>query len=57
MTSFTTTIGILQGFLFFCKLRICHLNQAGITKFKYEKKNEKESGSSSKMTSSFKWPI
>ena len=57
MTSFTTTTGILQGFLFFCKLRICHLNLAGITKFKYEKKNEKDSVRSSKMTPSFKWPI
>ena len=27
----------------------CHLNVAGITKFKYEKKNEKDSGRSSKM--------
>ena len=35
----------------------CHLNLAGITKFKYEKKNEKDSGRSSKMTPSCKWPI
>ena len=34
-----------------------HLNLAGITKFKYEKKNEKDSGRSSKMTPSCKWPI
>ena len=34
----------------------CHLNLAGITKFKYEKKNEKGSGRS-KMTPSCKWPI
>ena len=32
----------------------CHLNLAGITKFKYEKKNEKDSGRSSKMTPSCK---
>ena len=35
----------------------CHGNLAGITKFKYEKKNEKDSGRSSKMTPSCKWPI
>ena len=35
----------------------CHLNLAGITKFKYEKKNGKDSGRSSKMTPSCKWPI
>ena len=34
----------------------CHLNLAGITKFKYERKNEKDSGRSSKMTPSCKWP-
>ena len=31
------------------------LNHAGITKFEDERKNEKNSGSSSKMTSSCKW--
>ena len=35
----------------------CHLNLAGITKFKYEKKNEKGSGRNSKMTPLCKWPI
>ena len=35
----------------------CHSNLAGITKFKYEKKNEKDSGRSSNMTPSCKWPI
>ena len=35
----------------------CHLNLAGITKFKYEKKNEKDSDSRSIMTPSSKWPI
>ena len=33
------------------------LNLAGITKYKYERKNEKNSGRSSKMTSSCRWPI
>ena len=35
----------------------CHLNLAGVTKFKYEKRNEKDSGKSSKMTPSCNWPI
>ena len=35
----------------------CHLNLAGIIKFKYEKNNEKDSGPSSKMTPSSKWPV
>ena len=34
----------------------CHLNLAGATKLKYERKNEKDSGRNSKMTSSCKWP-
>ena len=47
-----------SGFSFFCaNYGFCHLNLAGITKFKYEKKNEKDSGRSSKMTPSCKWPI
>ena len=33
-----------------------HWNLAGITKFEYERKNEKDSGRSGKMTSSCKWP-
>ena len=58
MTSFTTTTRILHGFPFLCKWRLfCHLNLAGITKFKYEKKNEKDSGRSSKMTPLCKWSI
>ena len=36
---------------------LCYLNLAVISKFKYEKKNEKGSGLSSKMTPSCKWPI
>ena len=35
----------------------CCLTLTGITKFKYERKNEKDSGRSSKMTPSCKWPI
>ena len=31
-------------------LVFCYLNRSGITKFKYERKNEKDSGRSSKMT-------
>ena len=35
----------------------CYLDLAGITKFKYERKNEKmDSGRDSKMTSSWNWP-
>ena len=37
--------------------RLCYLNLPGITKFKCERKNEKNSGHSSKMTPSCKWPI
>ena len=36
----------------------CYLNLTGISKFKYEKKkNEMNSGPSSKKASSCKWPI
>ena len=35
----------------------CHLILTGITKFKYGRQNEKDSGHSSKMTLSCKWPI
>ena len=35
----------------------CHLNLAGIRKFEYERKNEKDSGRSSKTTPSCKWHI
>ena len=58
MTSFTTTTRILQGFAFLCKLMLLlfkpHWNYK---RFKYEGKNEKDSGRSSKMTPSCKWPI
>ena len=69
MTSFNYYVQNLEGFAFLWKLgaslslrragrrepweRGC----AGITKFKYERKNEKDSGRSSKMTPSCKWPI
>ena len=35
----------------------CYSNLTGIRKFKYERKNEKDSGRSSKITPSCKWPI
>ena len=44
-------------FLSCANYAFCHLNLPGITKFKYEKKNERDSGLSSKMTPSCKWPI
>ena len=46
-----------SGFSFLVQNGFCHLILAVITKFKYEKKNEKDSGGSSKMTPSCKWPI
>jgi len=57
MTSFTTTTRILQSFAFLqmralaCVQKrpydgFCYLNLAGINKFKYERKNEKNSGRS-----------
>ena len=46
------------GFCFLVQIRAqCYLNLTGATKFKYERKNEKNSGHSSKMTLSGKWPI
>ena len=35
----------------------CYLKLTGVTKFKYERKYEQDSGCSSKMTPSCKWPI
>ena len=35
----------------------CYSNLTGITKFKYERRNEKDSGRRSKITPSCKWPI
>ena len=57
MTSFTTATRILQGFPFLCKLRLLSVKSRWDYKFKYEKKNEKNSGRRSKMTPSSKWPI
>ena len=46
------------GFFLSCaNYRLCYLNLAGITKFKCERKNEKNSGRNRKMTPSCKWPI
>ena len=54
---FTTMTRILQGFAFLRKLAVFVLwNLSGITKFKYERKNVRDSGRSSKMTPSCKWP-
>jgi len=39
-----------------CKLELL-LNLTGNTKLEYERKNEENSGRSSKMTPSCKWPI
>jgi len=47
----------LRVFLSCANYSFCHLNLARITRFKYEKKNEKDSGHSGKMTPSCKWPI
>ena len=44
-------------FLSYANYRLCYLNLTGITTFKCEWKNEKNSGHSSKMTPSCKWPI
>ena len=46
-----------SGFCFLVQITAFVINLAGITKFNYEKKNEKDSGRSSKMTPSRKWPI
>ena len=50
---FTTKTRILQGFAFLCK----YLNLAGMTKFNYERNNEKDSGHSGKTTPSCKRPF
>ena len=47
-----------SGFSFLVQIiAFCYLNLAGITKFKCERKNIKNSGCNSKMTPSCKWPI
>ena len=46
------------GFLLSCaNYRLCYFNLAGMTKFKCERKHEKNSAHTSKMTPSCKWPI
>ena len=47
-----------SGFSFLVQIiALCYLNLAGITKFKCERKNEINSGRSSKKTPSCKWLI
>ena len=47
--------GSSEGFALLCKLELfCYLNLTGATKFKYERKSEKNSGRNSKMTPSCK---
>ena len=54
---FTTDNQNASVFCFFVQIRaFVVLNLAGITKFKYERKNEMDSGSG-EMTASCKWPI
>ena len=54
---FTTTTRILQGFAFLFKLSFCYRNLTAITKFKYERKNEINSGLTNKKDVMCKWPI
>ena len=54
---FTTTTRILLVLLSCTNERFCNLHLAVITKIKHERKNEKDSGHSSKMTSSCNWPV
>ena len=56
-TTSCTLNWILQSFAFLCKLRLLSFNFTEITKFKYEKKNEKDSDHSCKMMPSCKLPI
>ena len=47
-----------SGFCFPVQISgFAYLSLTGATKFKYEKKTQKNSGRSSKMTPSCKWPI
>ena len=55
--SMTSRPESFRVFLSCANYGFCHLNLAGITKFEYEKKNEKGSGRNSKMTPLCKWPI
>ena len=45
------------GFAFLYNERFCNLHLAVITKIKHERKNDKDSGHSGKMTSSCNWPV
>ena len=58
MTSFYYYDQNPSGFCFLVQIRaFFNLNLAGISKFKYERKNEEYSGSSAKTTPPCKWPI
>ena len=46
-----------SGLAFLCKSGFCYLNLTKAAKFKYEKKDQKNSGRSRKMTPSCKWPV
>ena len=46
-----------SGFCFLLQIRAFVINLTGATKFKFERKNKKNSGRCSKMTPSCKWPI
>ena len=48
---------VLQCFAFLCKSGFCYLNLTAAITFKIEKKDQKNSGRSSKMTPSCRWPI
>ena len=47
--NFTTTTRVVQGTAFSCKKGPLYLNLTEITKFKYEKNSEKDSGCSNTM--------
>ena len=48
---------ILQNVVFLSKVGLLLFKLAWITEFKYERKNEKDSGHGTKMMPSCKWPI
>ena len=58
MTSFYYYDQNPLGFCFLVQIRAVLLfNPTGVTKFKYERKNDKDSGRRSKMTPSCEWPF
>ena len=57
MTSFPYYPESFRLLLSYENYGFCYLNLTGISKFKYERKNEMNSGPSSKKASSCKWPI